>query len=61
MDQALSVLARPAHERVAALERYPELADMPSALVYELALNRAESGDYEGATALFRNRFFFFY
>jgi tetratricopeptide (TPR) repeat protein len=58
MDQALSVLARPARERVAALERYPVLADMPSALVYELALNRAESGDYDGAIALFRNRFF---
>jgi len=58
MDQALSMLARPAHERVAALERYPDLANMPAELVYSLALNRAEAEDFDGAAALFRNRFF---
>jgi tetratricopeptide (TPR) repeat protein len=58
MDQALSILGSPARERVAALERYPDLPNMPSELVYSLALNRAEAGDFEGATALFRNRFF---
>jgi len=31
---------------------------MPSSLVYELALNRAEAGNYGGALDLFRNRFF---
>jgi hypothetical protein len=40
------------------LERYPDLKTMPLALVYELALNKAEAGDFEGATSLFRNRFF---
>ena len=58
MDQALSILQRPAQERAAALERYPERANMPSKLVYELILNLAESGEFEKANALFRNRFF---
>jgi tetratricopeptide (TPR) repeat protein len=58
LDQALSILGRPARERVEALQRYPDRADMPSHLIYELILNLAESGDYEAATALFHNRFF---
>ncbi|MBV8810927.1 MAG: DUF5107 domain-containing protein, partial [Acidobacteriaceae bacterium] len=58
IDQALSILERPAGDRVRALEKYPDLAHMPSALVYELALNRAEAGDFTGAENLFRNRFF---
>jgi tetratricopeptide (TPR) repeat protein len=58
MDQALSILRRPARERVAALDRYPDRANMPSHLVYELILNLSESGEYEKAVALFRNRFF---
>ena len=31
---------------------------MPAELVYSLALNRSEAGDFDGAAALFRNRFF---
>ena len=31
---------------------------MPTSLVYELALNRAEEGNYKGAIDLFPNRFF---
>src|SRR2546421_1423173 len=31
---------------------------MPTSLVYELALNRAEKGNYKGAIDLFQNRFF---
>ncbi len=58
MDQALSILRRPAQERVAALDRYPDRRHMPSHLVYELILNLSESGEYEKAVALFRNRFF---
>lgn len=58
LDQALSVLGRPATDRVAALSRYPDRAKMPVPLVYELALNRAEAGDFDGAEAEFRNRFF---
>ncbi|HZP17961.1 MAG TPA: DUF5107 domain-containing protein [Terriglobales bacterium] len=58
MDQALSILRRPAQERVAALERFPDRINMPSRLVYELILNLAEAGDYDQAAALFRNRFF---
>jgi tetratricopeptide (TPR) repeat protein len=58
MDQALTLLGGSAQERVQALERYPDLATMPAELVYELALNRADAGDFDGAQALFRNRFF---
>jgi len=58
IDQALSILGRPPRERVAALERYPDQAKMPSHLVYELILNLAEAGNYDRAIALFHNRFF---
>jgi len=58
MDQALSILRRPAQERVAALDRYPDHDSMPSHLVYELILNLSESGEFEKAVALFHNRFF---
>lgn len=57
MDQALSLMGRPARERVAALERYPDLAQMPAELVYELALNRAEAGHHDQAFALLKGRF----
>src|SRR6266849_5927062 len=55
---AMTLLARPAVERVKTLERFPDLDRMPTSLVYELALNRAEAGNYSGATELFQNRFF---
>lgn len=58
MDQALSILRHPPQERVAALERYPEHAHIPSSLVYELILNLVEAGDFQKAAALFHNRFF---
>ena len=57
-DQALSILKKPSTERVHALEQYPEQAKMPSSIVFELALNLAESGDYDRASALFHDRFF---
>ena len=55
---AMTLLGKSAAERVKMLERYPDLSRMPTSLVYELALNRAEEGNYEAATDLFRNRFF---
>ena len=58
IDQALSILRHAPQERVKALEQYPDRANMPTALVYELILNLAESGEFEKATALFHNRFF---
>ncbi len=57
-DQALSLLPKPASERVQVLERYPNLADAPSSLIFELILNLAEAGDFQRAESLFRNRFF---
>ena len=58
MDQALSLLNRPARERVEALEKYPQPNAAPPALIFELILNLAEAGDFERATNLFHNRFF---
>jgi tetratricopeptide (TPR) repeat protein len=57
-DQSLSILGKPSSERVEALQAYPDMPRMPSSLVFELALNLAEAGDFERATALFHNRFF---
>ncbi|HEY8714386.1 MAG TPA: DUF5107 domain-containing protein, partial [Candidatus Acidoferrum sp.] len=55
---AATLLGKLPAERVKILERYPRLDTMPTGLVYELALNRTEAGDYQGATALFKERFF---
>jgi len=55
---ASSLLGQPPAERVKILESYPKPGTMPTALVYELALSRAEDGDYDGATKLFQSRFF---
>lgn len=58
MDQALSLLDRPARERVGALEKYPHLDTAPPSLIFELILNLTEAGDFDRADALFHNRFF---
>ena len=58
MDQALSLLKRPARERVEALEKYPQMDSAPPAVIFELILNLAETGDFDRATHLFYNRFF---
>ena len=55
---ASSLLGQSPVERVKILERYPNLGTMPTALVYELAISRAEAGDYYGAAKLFQKRFF---
>lgn len=55
---AMTLLGKSAAERVKMLERYPDLSRMPTSLVYELALNRAEEGHYDAALELFKNRFF---
>ncbi|MGH9505111.1 MAG: DUF5107 domain-containing protein [Terriglobales bacterium] len=58
MDQALSLLNRPASERVQALEKYPKLDAATPELIFELILNLAEAGDFDRAESLFHNRFF---
>ena len=55
---AMMLLGKSAAERVKMLERHPDLSRMPTSLVYELALNRTEEGNYVAATNLFKNRFF---
>jgi tetratricopeptide (TPR) repeat protein len=57
-DDAMSILGRPAAERVALLERFPADMPMPTSLVYELAVSHAEAGQFDKAEALFRNRYF---
>ncbi len=64
LDQAMSLSSVPAKDRARALSRFPGVADgpapasMPSNLVYQLALTRAEAGEYDTALALFKGRFF---
>jgi tetratricopeptide (TPR) repeat protein len=58
IDQTLSLLNRPARERVEALEKYPQIDATPPPLIFELILNQAEAGNFERATRLFQNRFF---
>jgi len=55
---AMALLGKSASDRMKSLEAYPDLKQMPTSLVYELALTRAEAGNYEGAVALFHDRFF---
>jgi len=57
-DQALSILGRPAAERIAALSRYPDRATMPPSLVQKLALALAEGGRADEGEKLFSGRFF---
>ena len=62
LDQAMSLTASPATQRAAMLMRYPHAdspqSTMPSNLVYQLALTRAEAGQFPAAFALFKGRFF---
>ena len=57
-DQTMSLLGRPAAERVAALERYPDRAHMPPDLLQALALALAEAGRADEAESLLAGRFF---
>jgi tetratricopeptide (TPR) repeat protein len=58
LGTTLGMLGKPAGEVAAALERYPDKAGMPAALVYDLALSYAEAGRFEDAKAIFQGRFF---
>ena len=58
IDQALSILRRPPQARIRALEQYLDHQNMPTSLLYELILNLTESGEFDKAAGLFRNRFF---
>ena len=55
---ATTLLGKPPSERVKILQRYPDFEGLPTNLVFELALSRAEASDYDGATKMFNNRFF---
>jgi tetratricopeptide (TPR) repeat protein len=55
---AMALLGKSASDRMKSLERYPDLKQMPTSLVYELALASTEAGNYGGAVALFHDHFF---
>ncbi|MBI3475404.1 MAG: DUF5107 domain-containing protein [Acidobacteria bacterium] len=57
-DQALSLLARPASEIVHTLEQFPDLANAPSGLIFELILSLSEAGEFQRAEDFFHDRFF---
>jgi tetratricopeptide (TPR) repeat protein len=57
-SSAATLLGKPPESRVKTLERYPDAKGMPTPLVSELALSRAEAGNAEAATSLFMDRFF---
>ena len=57
LDWALSAAAAAPADRVESLERYPDAAELPPALVYALALAKAERGDPD-VDELFRHRYF---
>jgi tetratricopeptide (TPR) repeat protein len=57
-DQTMSILGRPAAERIAALSRYPDRATMPVSLAQKLALALAEGGRADEGERLFAGRFF---
>ena len=64
LDEAMSLRSISAQQRAEALGRYPSstaeasLSTMPASLVYQLALTRAEAGQYEEALGMFKGRFF---
>jgi tetratricopeptide (TPR) repeat protein len=63
LDAAMSLTSVSARDRAAELGRYPSadnasVSNMPANLVYQLALTRAEAGQYGQAFALFNGRFF---
>jgi tetratricopeptide (TPR) repeat protein len=62
LDTAMSLRGFSAKERATELGRYPSAdnaaAAMPANLVYQLALTRAEGGQFDQALALFNGRFF---
>jgi tetratricopeptide (TPR) repeat protein len=62
LDTAMSLRGFSAKERAAELGRYPSADSaataMPGNLVYQLALTRAEAGEFDQALVLFNGRFF---
>jgi tetratricopeptide (TPR) repeat protein len=57
-DEALSLVGRPAREIAQILEKFPDLDNAPSGLIFELILSLCEAGDFQRAEDLFHNRFF---
>ena len=64
LDEAMSLDGASAQERAATLSRFPSTGEdsskaaMPANLVYQLALTRAEAGQFDSALGLFKDRFF---
>ena len=50
LDEAMTLTGVSAKERAETLGHYPSIATMPASLVYQLALARAEAGEYRRGT-----------
>ena len=57
-DQCMSLLGRSPEERIGILQRFPDHAGMPTALVFKRALALLEAGRATESRRLFENRFF---
>ena len=57
-DSLLALASRPASERAAKLDGYPDRAAMPTAMVYRYARLLSDAGRFDDAEALFGGRFF---
>jgi tetratricopeptide (TPR) repeat protein len=58
LDQALSLMQRPPEERLRALDRYPDSANLPSPLVFKRALGLVEAGRADEGAKMLAGRFF---
>jgi len=58
LDEALQKLARPASERAAALQAFPDLKSAPTVLVFRLVRLLGEAGEFDQAEKQLENRFF---
>lgn len=58
LDEALTKLGRTPKQRAEMLRRFPKNVEMPSTLLFLLARDLADAGEFEPAISLFRNRNF---
>jgi Flp pilus assembly protein TadD len=58
LEEAMEKVGRPAADRAAALERYPQMQSAPVVLIFRLVQLLGESGDFDQAEELLQNRFF---
>jgi len=58
LDEALTKLGRSPGERAEMIQRFPKNVEMPSKLVFLLARDLADAGEFDSAISLFHDRYF---